>query len=346
MKGVLKLSAIMTFIAVLSCSCSMTDGNRTVKEPATLELSKYAVELSNEALDASPLITVTTNQETIKVQSLAPEWMEVEYRDKKIYISAKPNTSGAKRTTNLLIFAGAAFETVKIEQSGSPLFLELSQKEVIVPAEGTTVLIDVKSNGSNWKFEVDEPTEEWIKVTRIDKFLQLVVSPNNVSGARVGRIYVEVDGTSPVEITVGQQAYNNGAKYGLPLLLKKPTKHAIIDYEKKQGSYVAKYQDSNFGSALDIPYIVFLYASPVFKSVTYYIVEETKTIHEIDMISNDAKTLMSDEFIQILIDKGFEIVKKKGSNSYSGVSKELGFSVDVDIHELKESKIVFAPIEE
>ena len=344
MKGVMKLCAMMLFAAVVWGGCTIQNGNDVVTEPATLELSQYAVELSNEAQAATPLVTVVTNQDVVKVQSLAPEWVKAEYRNKKIYISAKPNLSGIKRTTNLLVFAGTEFDVIKVEQKGSTLFLEVSPTEVAVPADGETILIDVRSNGEDWKYELDEQSEEWLTVSRINNFLQIVIAPNNTAVRRLGHIYVEVKGTTPVEITIAQQAFNNGARFGLPLLEKKPTKHAIIDYEKKQGSYVVKYEDSNFGSPLDIPYIVFLYASPVFQSVTYYIVEATKTIHQIEMISKDAKTLMSDEFIQTLIDKGFKIEKKKGSQSYHGISESIGFKVEVDIRELKDSRIVFTPI--
>lgn len=344
MKDVMKLCAVILFASIVWSGCTMQDGNKSVTEPATLELSQYAVELSNEAQVAAPLVTVVTNQDVVKVQSLAPEWVEAEYRNKKIYISAKPNVSGIKRTTNLLVFAGTEFDVIKVAQKGAALFLEVSPTEVAVPAGGETILIDVRSNGENWRFEVDEQAEEWLTVSRINNFLQIMVAPNTTSVQRHGQIYVEVKGTNPVEVSIAQQAFNNGARFGLPLLLKKPTKHAIIDYEKKQGSYVVKYDDENFGSPLDIPYIVFLYASPVFKSVTYYIVEATKSIHQIEMVSNDAKTLMSDEFIQTLIDKGFEIKKKKGSQNYEGVSQQLGFKVVVEIKELKESKVIFTPL--
>lgn len=344
MKGVIKLCAIALFAAVVCGGCTMQDGSKSVTERATLELSQYAVELSNEAQAATPLVTVETNQDVVKVQSLAPDWVEAKYLNKKIYISAKPNQSGVKRATNLLVFAGTEFDIIKVTQKGSTLFLKVSPTEISVPANGETLLIDVKSNGEDWKFEVEEQSEEWLSVSRINDFLQIMVAPNTASHQRRGHIYVELRGTSPVEINVAQQAFNNGARFGLPLLEKKPTKHAIIDYEKKQGSYVVKYDDENYGSPLDIPYIVFLYASPVFKSVTYYIVEATKSIHQIEMVSNDAKTLMSDEFIQTLIDKGFEIKKKKGSQNYEGVSQQLGFKVVVEIKELKESKVIFTPL--
>lgn len=346
MKGVIKLCTTILFVAAVLAGCTMQDSNRMVTEPPTLELSRYAIELSSDAQAETPLVTVETNQDVVKVQSLAPEWVDAKYRDKKIYISVKSNTSGMNRTTNLLVFAGTEFEVIKIAQKGAALFLEVSPTDIAVPATGETVLIDVKSNGGNWKFEVDEQADEWLSVTRINNFLQIMAAPNTSSSQRKGHVYVEVSGATPVEITIAQQAFNNGARFGLPLLEKKPTKHAIIDYEKKQGSYVVKYDDENFGSPLDIPYIVFLYASPVFKSVTYYIVEATKSIHQIEMISNDAKTLMSDEFVQTLIDKGFKIEKKKGGQNYGGVSEKLGFKVVVEIKELKESKVVFTPLGE
>lgn len=335
---------MLLFVAMVGAGCTTQEGNKMMTEPATLELSQYALELSNEALVSTPLVAVVSNQDVIKVQSLSPDWVQAEYRNKQIYISAKPNTTGMRRSTNLLVFAGSEFDVIKVQQKGSALFLEVSPTEVMVPAQGETVLIDVKSNGNNWTYVVDEQAEEWLTVSRINNFLQVVVAPNSLSSQRRGHIYVEIRGTKPAEITVAQQAFNNGSRFGLPLLEKSPTKHAIIDYERKQGSYVVKYDDENFGTPLDIPYIVFLYASPVFKSVTYYIVEATKNIHRIEMISTDAKTLMSDEFVQTLIDKGFKIEKKRGSQNYGGESESLGFKVEVEIKELKESKVVFTPL--
>lgn len=344
MKRVINLITIMVFIAIMSSSCSMQEGGKALMEPETLELSQYALELPSESQEVTPLLTVTTNQQIVKVQSLAPDWLEAQYRNKTIYISAKPNNSGEKRETSLLVFAGTKFEVVKVVQMGSALYLELSETEMVVPAEGKTLIVDVRSNGGEWNYEIDESAEDWINVTRIDNFLQLSIAPNTNSSEREGQIYVQVKGTNPKELSITQQAFNNGARFGLPLLKKSPTKHEIIEYEKKQGSFVVKYVDSELGEPIDIPYVVFLYASPVFQSVTYSITAATKSIHQIVMISDDAKTLKSDEFKQTLIDKGFEIKVQKGSDNYTGTSTSTGFDVEVVVNELKDSKVIFTPI--
>lgn len=344
MKVIIKHFTALLAVVALSTSCVPQSTNKPL-ETATLELSMNAIELSSDAVTnaTTPLITIQTNQTSVKVQSLAPEWLVAECRGTGIYVTAEANKSGVKRSTNILVFAGDKIEVIKVQQNSTAIFLEVSPTTVNIPAAGETVLIDVRSNNDNWKFVVDDDIN-WLKVTRINNFLQVSVSPNNQGAPRDARVYVEMDGTSPKEITFNQLSYSKGSKFSLPLLTKNPTRHAILQHEKEQGSYLIKHVDRSFGEVIEIPYFVFLPSSPTFNTIVYYIKNSTKEIHSIEMTSSDDRTLRSDEFLQALKDEGFELKMEKNQQDYTGVSNKNEYELKVEIKPLKESKLTFTPI--
>ncbi|WP_337903199.1 hypothetical protein, partial [Mesomycoplasma ovipneumoniae] len=61
--------------------------------PAYVDLSLTEIMLPNKKTEIPdvPQVTVKSNREDIKVVSLEPEWLSAEYREKGIFISAKPN---------------------------------------------------------------------------------------------------------------------------------------------------------------------------------------------------------------------------------------------------------------
>ena len=331
-------------LGILLASC-VPGSTLKPTEPTILELSKSYLELSSKRQQdlSQPLATVESNQPSIKAWAVNSEWIEVEAIGNGIYLKKLlENKSADKRNTTILVMAGEMMKTINVVQLGTDGFLEISESNYNLSASATKLLVSVKSN-VEWDIDISEELE-WIRVTKFRDFVEIQVLRNTTFKEREGHVYITANGTTPKEITIRQEAFNNGAVYNFPLLKKEITLHEILDYEDNQGSYRIRYVDTRLGEPLAIVWMDFLYSSPIYDQVSYYIVKESMTIHEIVLLSSKPQVLTSDEYIQALKDQGFELDIEPNKNVYKGVNKELGFEVTVDVQQLKQSSITFKPI--
>lgn len=337
---ILQISIFFALVGV-AWSCVPKDEMKRNIGGAVLELSQETLELTSQKVEPGylPQIRVKTNQPTVKAVSLDPSWLTAEYRDNGIYITADENTSGIKRETHILVVAGAARELVAVTQSNARLFLDVSPKDIELSPEGESILIDVKSNASDWTFETEEG-KEWLTVRQIDNFLQIQAQANKTLRGRVAQIYVTVSGRV-VEVNLNQPASNKGARFALPLLERRSTPYEIIAFEEKNGNHLLSYTAG--GGLLGQPgsaTLKFMYASPVYAHVLYSVNTTSGLVTNVVMTSYEPDILMSSEFMDFLTYKGFAISNNTtDANSqiltFSGINSEAAYGVDLRINKDK-----------
>lgn len=340
MKNNIFETIVTTFcVLLLVTSCIPQDELNQNTRPAYVDLSLTEIMLPNKKTDVpnAPQVIVKSNREDIKVISLEPEWLAAEYREKGIFISAKPNLSGVKRQTSVLVIAGEAREFITVTQSNAVVTLEVSNTDVALSATGESILVDVNSGGIAWEIEVEEETE-WMTAARVGDFIQIKAMPNNTAKTRNAKIYVRM-GTKVAEISVSQQAGTKSEKFALPMLERKATVHSIIAFEERQGNFLLNYTPGEvFAGMVMDGTISFLYESPVYTDIVYKVNPSNGIITEIVMTSHDPKTLQSDAYMQYLKDRGFVITKsnralKQGQQTYSGTNIDAAYAIDMKIND-------------
>lgn len=335
------VSMLLPLLGLTLSSCVPQNEMKRNLDGATLELSHETLELTSEKVEMGyiPQIRVKTNQSTVKVVSLDPSWLIAEYRDNGIYVSALENKSGTKRSTNILVSAGDARELISVTQSNARILLDVSPKDVELSAEGDAILIDVRSNQPDWTYEIEEG-KDWLKVSRIDNFIQVMAQTNTTLRARTAQIYVSVSGKVMVA-NFTQQPSNRGAKFALPLLERRSSPYNIIAYEEKNGNYLLEY--SAGGGLLGLPgsaSIEFVYASPVYYSVLYSVNTLTGLISNIVMTSYEPEILQSKEFMDFLAYQGFSVSNNTADPAgqvltFSGSNAEAAYGLDIKINKDK-----------
>lgn len=337
-RSVIKFVSMTLALLELFQSCVPQNEMKRNLDGAVLELSHETLELTSQQIEMGyvPQIRVKTNQSSVKVVSLDPSWLNAEYRDNGIYISALENKSGVKRSTNILVVAGGARELVSVTQSNARVLLDVSPKDAELSPEGEAILVDIRSNEAEWTFEVEEG-KEWLRVNRIDNFIQVIAQANTTLRARTAQIYVSVSGKVMV-VNFTQQSSNKGAKFALPLLERRSSPYNIIAFEEKNGNYLLEYSFS--GGLLGLPgsaSVKFVYASPVYHSVLYSVNTLTGLITNIVMTSYEPEILQSDEFMDFLTYQGFSISNNTTDPtgqilSFSGSNLEAAYGVDIRIN--------------
>lgn len=322
---------------LLSCQ---PQSNEKPEEP-TLTLSTQMVMLDKKAQSSTtPQIIVTTNQEEWEVFANA-EWLHTTQQGNGILISAEENTLGRDRSTNLLVLAGGKAKKVVVTQSAADIIFELSQDDIKVQNSGTELLVSIKTNSGEWKFESSDA--DWIKVEKFtSELVKITVAPNTAPEERTTTLYAK-QGTILREIKVTQLGIGT-RKYLLPYLSKSDDAYARMLHESNQGSfqYTDRFTIDEYDGSITQTYI-FALASSVFEETIYIFIDET--IDMIMMTAKDGTELKSQEYIDFLTDNGFEIEGEDEYGDYHGRHKELPFEFEVVINDAPAlSSVKFYPI--
>ena len=155
--------------------------------PATLELSEKNPVLP--AAGGSVAVTVTSNQAVIDVRKTA-EWLSFTQGEGQITFTADANDTGAPLQAEVTVTAGTGENTVSekiVVSQGVHITLELSEKNVAIPAAGGSVAVTYTSNQS--AVEVRK-TDEWLSFTKDEGSITFAAAANPTGSALSAEVSV------------------------------------------------------------------------------------------------------------------------------------------------------------
>lgn len=307
------LLSILMLLSLFFVACAPE--SQEMEEP-TLTVSETEIAFPNAAADKT--VSITTNQSKWVATSPAEgTWLKLEQQGNNLVVKAMENTRGENRASYILINAGAISEKVMVKQGAADIVLNVSPEEINVPNIGGKYLVDVTSNAGVWNIE-KENEADWLIINQLASanLVELTVLKNETGAARSLKLFAK-SGAKIKEIIVNQ-AGTGSSKFLLPLLSKSSSKHALIDYETKQGGYLIK----NSSPLPDWDIFTFALSSAVFHT-TEYIIDSRNNIAKIVMFSDDAESVLSKEYKEFLEKNNFEISNEQADGFSAKESKKM-----------------------
>lgn len=334
------IAMILFGVFAVSCQPKSIDDE---PEEATISLSETSLLLPNRS--ATPTqVTVSTNQPKVVVTSTA-EWLETSVEGFDISIKAQDNNLGRTRKADVLVFAGAVMDKITVTQSAADFILEVSPAEISIPHIGGKFLIDVNSNAKDLVIEA-ESEANWIRYRSLanNQMIELDVDKNISSSARTIKLYIKAqDAQKEVKIT---QESMVSEKYILPFLQKIATKSELIEFERSRGSVLATYSGSLPEHGYQVEKYKFITTSPTFEVIDYERTTDDSKIRLAKVSVNDESIVTSEEFKNLLIEKGFEVTKwDTNNNAYEASSKDQQYSVKISLRKDQKQNVIGAFVE-
>lgn len=160
---------------------------QSVVAPATLELSDKNPILP--AAGGSVAVTVTSNQTVIDVQKTA-DWLSFTQGEGTITFTADANDTGAPLTAEVTVTAGTGENTISekiVVSQGVHITLELSEKNIAIPAAGGSAAVTYTTNQS--AIEV-EKTAGWLSFTKGEGSITFTAAANTTGSGLSAEVSV------------------------------------------------------------------------------------------------------------------------------------------------------------
>lgn len=357
-------TAIMLISIVTSCIPEDKSPNSVVEGAITLSTNE--LKLGANAMDPTPMVTVTTEYTSWEPTSTA-SWLTATRQANSIIIGTKPNTSDEVREADVLIITGGSVAKVHVTQEGggapgagtpTTLTLDIEPLNIEVPTEGDRYLVRVATEDKEWKVETNKE-HTWLVARQFPGFFELTVHPNDQSTERTSQIYVTM-GDESKSIEIKQAANLAKDKYGLPFFSIYFDIKSLLKYEvEERGGTMISYKPGGYtvNMNMEITWIpaVLIFSptqSEVFDELHYEYNKPSDAFRRAWFITNKREELMMDKFLPYLEQQGFkrEETEMDDNFNYYAVKKiddALTIAVQVEIAESEaapRSYVRFAPI--
>ena len=121
--------SLLSMLVALMAGCAEKDSF----EQPYLNVSEKEINFSGQVDEQT--ITVNTNcKEWIATTPKA--WIHLTVNGNQIAVKADPNTTGAERSSYILVDGGLAVEKIAVTQSSSDFTLSIANGEIMLPAGG------------------------------------------------------------------------------------------------------------------------------------------------------------------------------------------------------------------
>ena len=104
-------------------------------------------------------------------------WVHLTRNGNEIAVQVDANTTGAERSSYILVDGGLAVEKVMVKQSAADISIDIANGEVILPQVGGTTTVDVNMESSMYELLQNEKPE-WLQVVRKKHALKFISRPN------------------------------------------------------------------------------------------------------------------------------------------------------------------------
>lgn len=239
-----KLSILPALVIALLAGACMPQS--VVTEPSVIEVGEELINLPQEAGEKT--IDVKSNEEQLVAVSNR-DWLTAVPQEGSVKIIYDANKEITSRGAIIMIQAGDATKQIKVEQKGSPFYVETAPETIVLdPWEHETV-ISVRLNGTNWSVS---SSEEWLTVSALPwkNEVKLKVTNNrstdsDESSVRSADLLFQVDGMpATATITVSQKEW---PLFMLPFIdFEFGTKSIVTAFELERKSMVAQITGAKF----------------------------------------------------------------------------------------------------
>ena len=303
-------------------------------EQPQLSVSEKDIAFSNQMGEKT--ITVSTNCKEWVATTPKP-WVHLTRNGNGIAVQVDANTTGAERSSYILVDGGLAVEKVMVKQSAADISIDIANGEIILPQVGGTTTVDVNMESSMYELLQNEKPE-WLQIVRKKHALKFISRPNYDVTERTTKLTITFGGKSS-EVIVRQPgvatfilACNPGNPFSL---------HKMMDFEYRRGSLLHEYGGPDTANGIYEESYFFRTPSPLFKDVVY--VHDTKyftptRIYTRSLVKEGVDAVKSQAFQDFVKANGY-VRDEKDPNHYVNVKESM--TMDVDIMEKNNSVVLF-----
>ena len=132
-------------------------------------------------------------------------WITMHSDNDSVYFECEPNKTGQDRIDSICVTSGKITTAITIYQPCKATYINLSQTEASVGADGGEVTVDVDCDNDDWT--ISYPTYCTLEQRAVNQFT--VIFPQNDDTGRGGSIVVSCDDQQK-EVTFFQEGYGGG----------------------------------------------------------------------------------------------------------------------------------------
>ena len=325
----LQLSAMCLMVA-MAVGCTKSNDF----EQPQLSVSDKEIKFANQVDEKT--ITVTTNCKEW-FATTPKQWVHLTQNGNEIIVKVDANTSGAERSSHILVDGGLAVEKIMVNQSAADVSLNIANGELVLPQAGGTTIVDVNIESSLYDLQQSEKPE-WLEIVKKKHALKFISKPNYGSTERTIKLIISHAGKNS-EVVVKQPSVSTfilACNPGTPFSL-----HKMMDFEYRRGSILKEYGAPDPQGGLYEESYIFKTSSPLFKEVFY--VHDTQysaptRIFTRSLVKEGVDAVRTQAFQDFVKANGYER-DTKDPNHY--VNKQELITMDVDIMEKNNSVVLF-----
>lgn len=362
---VCSLTAMIMLTSIVT-SCIPEDKSPNQVVEGAITLSTKELKLGANAVDPTPMVTVTTEQTSWEPTSTA-SWLTATKQANSIIISAKANTGDGEREADVLIISGGAVAKVHVTQEGggeasagdpTTLTLDVDPLNIEVPTEGDRYLVRVTAEDKEWKVETNKE-HTWVAARQFPDFFELTIQANDQATERTSQIFVTV-GDESKSLMIKQAPNHAKDKYGIPYFGIFLDLKSLIKYEvEERGGTMLSYKPGGYtvNTLMEMVWYpsVLIFSptqSEVFDELHYKYNKPSDAFMTAWFITNKREELMMEKFLPYLEQQGFKRKETDMDDEYNyyavkKIDDALTIAVQVEIAESDEaprSFVRFAPI--
>ena len=322
--------SLLSMLVALMAGCAEKDSF----EQPYLNVSEKEINFSGQVDEQT--ITVNTNcKEWIATTPKA--WIHLTVNGNQIAVKADPNTTGAERSSYILVDGGLAVEKIAVTQSSSDFTLSIANGEIMLPQAGGTTSVDVGNGDNTYELRQHETTD-WLEIVKKKHALKFYSKPN----------YTTTERKTTLTLTVGEKQFSVVVRQpgvALFILACNPGNpfsiHKMMDYEIRRGSILSEYGSPDPDNGIYEESYFFKTPSPLFKDVVYVHDTEHSTatrIYTRSLVKEGVDAVKSQAFQDFLTANGYTR-DAKDTNHYVNIKDQM--TMDVDIMESNNSVVLF-----